>query len=152
MTPEDLDQLRQLKNLMDSGVLSAEDFEAQKNLILTSTGNNVVSSRRRLDEMFAAGADVPRSVKSTNDTVLAAQRAAVRVQFISFLLAIAGVLFGLILMAQKDEYNEENPFLGAGIGVAVNAVTLAVILFAVGKYMEARLMQGSERRGNHSDT
>jgi hypothetical protein len=152
MTPEDLDQLRQLKNLMDSGVLSAEDFEAQKNLIFASSDGQVVSTRRRLDEMFAAGADVPRPVKSTSETVSAAQRAAVRVQIISYLFAIAGVLFGVILMVQKDEYNEENPFLGAGIGVAVNAVTLSIILFAFGKYMEARLMQGSDQKGNHSDT
>ena len=96
--------------------------------------------------------DVPRPVKGTSEVVSAAQRAAVRVQSISYLFAIAGVLFGIILMVQKDEYNEGNPYIGAGIGVAVNALTLAIILFAVGKYMEARLMQGSDQKGNHSET
>jgi hypothetical protein len=47
-------------------------------------------------------------------------------------------------MAQKDEYNETNPYVGAGIGVAVNAVVFAIILYAIGKYMEARLKQGSD--------
>lgn len=151
MRPEDIEQLRQLKQLADSGVLSAEDFELQKNLILASSDNNVVGTRRRLDEMLP-GSDAPRPVKGTSEVVSAAQRAAVRVQTISYLFAIAGVLFGIILMVQKDEYNEENPYIGAGIGVAVNAVTLSIILFAFGKYMEARLMQGSDQKGNHSDT
>ena len=50
-------------------------------------------------------------------------------------------------MAQKDEYNETNPYVGAGIGVAVTAVVLAIILYAIGKYMEARLKQGSDLQG-----
>jgi hypothetical protein len=37
MTPEDIEQLKQLKQLVDDGVLSSEDFEVQKNLIFSST-------------------------------------------------------------------------------------------------------------------
>jgi hypothetical protein len=145
MTPEDIEQLKQLKQLVDSGVLSSEDFEVQKNLIISSAENSVVGSRRRLDELLP-GSDVRHPLKSTNETVLAAQRAAVRVQGLAYLFAFAGILFGIILMAQKDEYNETNPYVGAGIGVAVNAVVLAIILYAIGKYMEARLVQGSDQQ------
>ena len=146
MTPEDIEQLKQLKQLVDDGVLSSEDFEVQKNLIISSAENSVVGSRRRLDELLP-GSDVRHPLKSTNETVLAAQRAAVRVQGLAYLFAFAGILFGIILMAQKDEYNETNPYVGAGIGVAVNAVVLAIILYAIGKYMEARLKQGSDLQG-----
>ena len=40
MTPEDIEQLKQLKQLVDDGVLSPEDFEVQKNLILSSTSRS----------------------------------------------------------------------------------------------------------------
>jgi hypothetical protein len=175
MTPEDIEQLKQLKQLVDDGVLSSGDFEVQKNLIFTSTSRGADEPRplnpalsptqqkmqeidyaRRLDENvrdtdvrhFVGGNDWSRSSTSTSDTVLAAQRAAVWVQYLAFLFAGAGILFGIILMAQKDEYNETNPYVGAGLGVAVNAVVLAIILYAIGKYMEARLKQGSDLQGN----
>ena len=143
MTPEDIEQLKQLKQLVDSGVLSSDDFEVQKSLIFSSAENSAVGTKRRLDELLP-GSDVPRPLKTTNDIVQAAQRAAVRVQILAFVFAAAGIIFGLILMAQKDEYNETNPYVGAGIGVAVNAVVLAIVLYAIGKYMEARLKQGSD--------
>ena len=92
---------------------------------------SVAGSRRRLDELLPDN-DWQRTSTSTNDTVLAAQRAAVWVQYLAFLFAGAGILFGIILMAQKDKYNETNPYVGAGIGVAVNAVVLAIILYAMG--------------------
>ena len=121
--------------------MTPEDIEQ-----LNAKATNFVGSRRRLDELLP-GSDVPHPLKSTNETVLAAQRAAVRVQGLAYLFAFAGILFGIILMAQKDEYNETNPYVGAGIGVAVNAVVLAIILYAIGKYMEARLVQGSDQQG-----
>ena len=167
MTPEDIEQLKQLKQLVDSGVLSPEDFEVQKNLIFSSTSRGADKSHplnhglspaqqkiehaRQLNETIRAAdarhyfvGEWPRTSTSTNDTVLAAQRAAVWVQYLAFLFAGAGILFGIILMVQKDEYNETNPYVGAGIGVAVNAVVLAIVLYAIGKYMEARLKQGSD--------
>ena len=167
MTPEDIEQLKQLKQLVDSGILSPEDFDIQKNLILSSTSRSAeqpnpfnpalyaqqkIEHARQLNESIRAadarhyfgGTTWPRTSTSTNDTVLAAQRAAVWVQYLAFLFAGAGILFGIILMAQKDEYNETNPYVGTGIGVAVNAVVLAIILYAIGKYMEARLKQGSD--------
>jgi hypothetical protein len=36
MTPEDIEQLKQLKQLFDTGVLTAEEFELQKQLVLKS--------------------------------------------------------------------------------------------------------------------
>ena len=143
MTPEDIEQLRQLKQLADSGVLSAEDFELQKNLILASSDNNVVSTRRRLDEMLP-GSDVPRPAKTTSEVVSAAQRAAVRVQVLSYLFALAGIIVGFILINVKEGSDEEQPLAPLGIGLMVNALTLSIILYAFGKYMEARLQQGSE--------
>lgn len=145
MRPEDIEQLRQLKQLADSGVLSAEDFELQKNLILASSDNNVASTRRRLDEMLP-GSDVPRPAKTTSEVVSAAQRAAVRVQVLSFLFALAGIIVGIALI-NVQEWDDSRPLAPAGIGLMVNAVTLAIILFAFGKYMEARLMQGSDLQG-----
>jgi hypothetical protein len=144
MTPEDIEQLKQLKQLVDSGVLSPEDFEIQKNLIFSSAENSVVGTRRRLDELLP-GSDVPRPLKTTNDIVQAAQRAAVRVQILAFVFAAAGIIFGLILMTYKDEWaDNERPYVGTGAGVAINAVVLAIVLYAIGKYMEARLKQGSD--------
>ncbi len=145
MRPEDIEQLRQLKQLADSGVLSAEDFELQKNLILASSDNNVASTRRRLDEMLP-GSDVPRPAKTTSEVVSAAQRAAVRVQVLSYLFALAGIIVGIALI-NVQEWDDSRPLAPAGIGLMVNAVTLAIILFAFGKYMEARLMQGSDLQG-----
>ena len=107
---------------------------------------------RQLDERVSesavrrsyGGADRSRTLTSTNDTVLAAQRAAVWVQYLAYFFAGSGILFGIILMAQKDENNGTNPYVGAGIGLAINAVVLAIVLYAIGKYMEARLKQGSD--------
>ena len=145
MTPEDIEQLKQLKQLVDSGVLSPEDFEVQKNLIFSSAENSVVGTRRRLDELLP-GSDVPRPLKSTSEIVLAAQRAAVWVQYLAFLFAGSGILFGIILMAygNSDDVESAGPYVGAGVVVALNAVVLAIILYAIGKYMEARLKQGSD--------
>jgi hypothetical protein len=82
--------------------------------------------------------------------VLAAQRAAVWVQYLAFLFAGSGILFGIILMAfgNSDDVESAGPYVGAGVVVALNAVVLAVILYAIGKYMEARLKQGSDLQGN----
>lgn len=165
MTPEDIEQLKQLKQLVDDGVLSPEDFEVQKNLIFSSSSRSAEQPRplnlrmsplqqkmqeidyaRQLDERVR-NTDSLRPLKDTNEVVLAAQRAAVWVQYLAFLFAGSGILFGIILMAQKDEYNERNPYVGTGIGVAVNSVVLAIILYAIGKYMEARLKQGSDLQG-----
>ena len=148
MTPEDIEQLKQLKQLVDDGVLPLEDFEVQKNLIFSSAENSVVGTRRRLDELLP-GSDVPRPLKSTSETVLAAQRAAVWVQYLAFLFAGSGILFGIILMAygNSDDVESAGPYVGAGVVVALNAVVLAIILYAIGKYMEARLKQGSDLQG-----
>ncbi len=148
MTPEDIEQLKQLKQLVDDGVLSPEDFEVQKNLIFSSAENSSFGTKRRLDELLP-GSDVPRPLKTTNDIVQAAQRAAVWVQYLAFLFAGSGILFGIILMAygNSDDVESAGPYVGAGIGVAINAVVLAIILYAIGKYMEARLMQGSDLQG-----
>ena len=148
MTPEDIEQLKQLKQLVDDGVLSPEDFEVQKNLIFSSAENSVVGTRRRLDELLP-GSDVPRPLKSTSEIVLAAQRAAVWVQYLAFLFAGSGILFGIILMAygNSDDVESAGPYVGAGVVVALNAVVLAIILYAIGKYMEARLKQGSDLQG-----
>ena len=169
MTPEDIEQLKQLKQLVDSGVLSPEDFEVQKNLILSSTSRSADKSHplnhglspaqqkiehaRQLNETIRAAdarhyfvGEWPRTSTSTNDTVLAAQRAAVWVQYLAFLFAGSGILFGIILMAygNSDDVESAGPYVGAGVVVALNAVVLAIILYAIGKYMEARLKQGSD--------
>jgi hypothetical protein len=175
MTPEDIEQLKQLKQLVDDGVLSPEDFEVQKNLIFTSTSRSADEPRplnpalsptqqkmqeidyaRRLDSVrdanvryLVGGNDWSRSSTSTSDTVLAAQRAAVWVQYLAFLFAGSGILFGIILMAygNSDDVESAGPYVGAGVVVALNAVVLAIILYAIGKYMEARLKQGSDLQG-----
>lgn len=166
MTPEDIEQLKQLKQLVDDGVLSPEDFEVQKNLIFSSTSRSAEQPRplnlrmsplqqkmqeidyaRQLDERVR-NTDSLRPLKGTDEIVLAAQRAAVRVQILAFVFAAAGIIFGLILMIYKDEYaDNERPYVGTGAGVAINAVVLAIILYAIGKYMEARLKQGSGQQG-----
>jgi hypothetical protein len=173
MTPEDIEQLKQLKQLVDDGVLSPEDFEVQKNFIFSSNSRGADKSHplndglspeqqkiehaRQLNETIRAadarhyfgGNDWSRSSTSTSDTVLAAQRAAVWVQYLAFLFAGSGILFGIILMAfgNSDDVESAGPYVGAGVVVALNAVVLAVILYAIGKYMEARLKQGSDLQG-----
>jgi hypothetical protein len=111
---------------------------------------------RRLDSVrdanvryLVGGNDWSRSSTSTSDTVLAAQRAAVWVQYLAFLFAGSGILFGIILMAygNSDDVESAGPYVGAGVVVALNAVVLAIILYAIGKYMEARLKQGSDLQG-----
>ena len=39
MTPENIEQLKQLKQLLDDGVLTAEEFALQKSLILAPPQN-----------------------------------------------------------------------------------------------------------------
>ena len=181
MTPEDIEQLKQLKALFDEGVLSTEEFELQKRGILSSPEQSVDApwsiEEIELDEGFIVSSSdrsvnsPPRpsnvitewfslwrsSPKSTNDIVQAADdnykrevvdegiRAAGRVQILAYLFAFAGIIFGIILMAYKEDYgfsSERRPYVAQGIGVALNAVVLAIILHAIGKYMEARLVQG----------
>ena len=167
MTPEDIEQLKQLKQLVDDGVLSPEDFEVQKNLIFSSTSRSAEQPRplnlrmsplqqkmqeneyaRQLDERVR-NTDSLRPLKDTNEVVLAAQRAALWVQYLAFLFAGSGILFGIILMAygNSDDVDSAGPYVGAGVVVALNAVVLAIILYAIGKYMEARLRQGSDLQG-----
>ena len=184
MTPENIEQLKQLKQLFDEGVLTTEEFELQKRGILLSPDQRVDApwsiEEIELDEGFIVSSSdrsvnsPPRpsnvitdwfslwrsSPTSTNDIVQAADdnykkevvdegiRAAGRVQILAYLFAAAGIIFGIILMAYKDEYaDNERPFVGTGIGVALNAVVLGIILQAIGKYMEARLVQGSDQQG-----
>ncbi len=185
MTPENIEQLKQLKALFDEGVLSTEEFELQKRGILSSPEQSVDApwsiEEIELDEGFIVSSSErsvnspPRpsnvitewfslwrsSPTSTNDIVQAADdnykrevvdegiRAAGRVQILAYLFAFAGIIFGIILMAygNSDDVESAGPYVGAGVSVALNAVVLAIILHAIGKYMEARLVQGSDQQG-----
>ena len=155
MTPEDIEQLKQLKALFDEGVLSTEEFELQKRGLLSSPDRRVDAPWSiediELDEGFIVHAadDVYRREAADDDykreVVDEARGAAGRVQILAYLFAFAGIIFGIILMAYKEDYgfsSERRPYVAQGIGVALNAVVLAIILHAIGKYMEARLVQG----------
>ena len=193
MTPENIEQLKQLKQLFDEGVLTTEEFELQKRGILLSPDQRVDApwsiEEIELDEGFIVSSSdrsvnsPPRpsnvitdwfslwrsSPTSTNDIVQAADdnykreyayddykkevveegiRAADRVQILAYLFAAAGIIFGIILMAygNSDDVESAGPYVGAGVSVALNAVVLAIILHAIGKYMEARLVQGSDQQ------
>ena len=158
MTPENIEQLKQLKALFDEGVLSTEEFELQKRGLLSSPDQSVDApwsiEEIELDEGFivqAADDNYKREYAYDDykmEVVEEGIRAADRVQILAYLFAAAGIIFGIILMAYKDEYaDNERPFVGTGIGVALNAVVLGIILQAIGKYMEARLVQGSDQQG-----
>ena len=158
MTPENIEQLKQLKQLFDEGVLTTEEFELQKRGLLSSPDQNVDApwsiEEIELDEGFivqAADDNYKREYAYDDykrEVVEEGIRAADRVQILAYLFAAAGIIFGIILMVYKDEgADNERPFVGTGIGVALNAVVLAIILQAIGKYMEARLVQGSDQQG-----
>lgn len=155
MTPEDIEQLKRLKALFDDGVLTTEEFELQKRGLLSSPDRRVDAPWSiediELDEGFIVHAadDVYRREAADDDykreVVDEAIGAAGRVQILAYLFAFAGIIFGIILMAYKEDYgfsSERRPYVAQGIGVALNAVVLAIILHAIGKYMEARLVQG----------
>ena len=155
MTPEDIEQLKQLKALFDEGVLTAEEFELQKRGLLSSPDQRVDApwsiEEIELDEGFIVQAAVDNYKREASDddykreVVDEAIGAAGRVQILAYLFAFAGIIFGIILMAYKEDYgfsSERRPYVAQGIGVALNAVVLAIILHAIGKYMEARLVQG----------
>ena len=150
MTPEDIEQLKQLKALFDEGVLTTEEFELHKRGLLSSPDQRVDApwsiEEIELDEGFivhAADDDYKREV------VDEAIGAAGRVQILAYLFAFAGIIFGIILLAygNSDDVDSAGPYVGAGVSVALNAVVLAIILHAIGKYMEARLVQGSDQQG-----
>ena len=155
MTPEDIEQLKRLKALFDDGVLTAEEFELQKRGLLSSPDQRVDApwsiEEIELDEGFIVQAAVDNYKREASDddykreVVDEAIGAAGRVQILAYLFAFAGIIFGIILMAYKEDYgfsSERRPYVAQGIGVALNAVVLAIILHAIGKYMEARLVQG----------
>ena len=155
MTPEDIEQLKRLKALFDDGVLTTEEFELQKRGLLSSPDRRVDAPWSiediELDEGFIVHAadDVYRREAADDDykreVVDEAIGAAGRVQILAYLFAFAGIIFGIILIAYKEDYgfsSERRPYVDQGIGVALNAVVLAIILHAIGKYMEARLVQG----------
>ena len=154
MTPEDIEQLKQLKALFDEGVLSTEEFELQKRGILSSPDQSVDAPWSiediELDEGFIVhAADDNYKREAADEVVDEAIGAAGRVQILAFLFAFAGIIFGIILMAygNSDDVDSAGPYVGAGVSVALNAVVLAIILHAIGKYMEARLVQGSDQQG-----
>ena len=159
MTPENIDQLKQLKALFDEGVLTTEEFELQKRGILSSPDRRVDAPWSiediELDEGFIVHAadDVYRREAADDDykreVVDEAIGAAGRVQILAYLFAFAGITFGTIMMAygNSDDVESAGPYVGAGVSVALNAVVLAIILHAIGKYMEARLVQGSDQQG-----
>ena len=155
MTPEDIEQLKRLKALFDDGVLTAEEFELQKRGLLSSPDQRVDApwsiEEIELDEGFIVQAADDNYKREASDddykreVVDEAIGAAGRVQILAYLFAFAGIIFGIILMAYKEDYgfsSERRPYVAQGIGVALNAVVLAIILHAIGKYMEARLVQG----------
>jgi hypothetical protein len=158
MTPEDIEQLKRLKALFDDGVLTTEEFELQNRGLLSSPDRRVDAPWSiediELDEGFIVHAadDVYRREAADDDykreVVDEAIGAAGRVQILAYLFAFAGIIFGIILMAYKEDYgffSERRPYVAQGIGVALNAVVLAIILHAIGKYMEARLVQGERQ-------
>ena len=154
MTPEDIEQLKRLKALFDDGVLTTEEFELQKRGLLSSPDRRVDAPWSiediELDEGFIVHAadDVYRREAADDDykreVVDEAIGAAGRVQILAYLFAFAGMTFGIIMMAygNSDDVESAGPYVGAGVSVALNAVVLAIILHAIGKYMEARLVQG----------
>ena len=159
MTPEDIEQLKRLKALFDDGVLTAEEFELQKRGLLSSSEQRVDApwsiEEIELDEGFIVQAAVDNYKREAADddykreVVDEAIGAAGRVQILAYLFAFAGIIFGIILLAygNSDDVDSAGPYVGAGVSVALNAVVLAIILHAIGKYMEARLVQGSDQQG-----
>ena len=159
MTPEDIEQLKQLKALFDEGVLTAEEFELQKSGLLSSPDQRVDApwsiEEIELDEGFIVQAAVDNYKREASvddyrrEVVDEAIGAAGRVQILAYLFAFAGIIFGIILLAygNSDDVDSAGPYVGAGVSVALNAVVLAIILHAIGKYMEARLVQGSDQQG-----
>ena len=159
MTPEDIEQLKQLKALFDEGVLTAEEFELQKRGLLSSPDQRVDApwsiEEIELDEGFIVQAAVDNYKREASvddykkEEVDEAIGAAGRVQILAYLFAFAGIIFGIILLAygNSDDVDSAGPYVGAGVSVALNAVVLAIILHAIGKYMEARLVQGSDQQG-----
>lgn len=81
------------------------------------------------------------AIEGVGRSVRKAQAAAICVQFLAVVLAISGIIFGLFLMGNEEK---ENPNLGPGIAVVVNALVFPIIIYALGAYMEARLKQGSD--------
>ena len=159
MTPEDIEQLKRLKALFDDGVLTAEEFELQKRGLLSSPDQRVDApwsiEEIELDEGFIVQAAVDNYKREASvddykrEVVDEAIGAAGRVQILAYLFAFAGIIFGIILLAygNSDDVDSAGPYVGAGVSVALNAVVLAIILHAIGKYMEARLVQGSDQQG-----
>jgi hypothetical protein len=53
MTPEDIDQLKRLKQLLDDGVLTTEEFELQKNVILSTPQNTELTKSEGQGGIFS---------------------------------------------------------------------------------------------------
>jgi hypothetical protein len=68
MTPEDIEQLKQLKQLLDDGVLTAEEFALQKNLILASPQNTEVANGESQDKSAHTASNASDSPKEVFET------------------------------------------------------------------------------------
>ena len=68
MTPEDIEQLKQLKQLLDDGVLTAEEFAIQKNLILASPQNTEVANGESQDKSAHTASNASDSPKVVFET------------------------------------------------------------------------------------
>ena len=68
MTPEDIEQLKQLKQLFDDGVLTAEEFAIQKNLILASPQNAELANGESQDKSAHTASNASDSSKEVFET------------------------------------------------------------------------------------
>ena len=68
MTPEDIEQLKQLKQLLDDGVLTAEEFAIQKNLILASPQNTELANGESQDKSAHTASNASDSPKENFET------------------------------------------------------------------------------------
>ena len=109
MTPEDIEQLKRLKILHDSGVLTAEEFDLQKKLVLNPQGSvtqelqaqdfDPSEPRSSLSIQTQISHSTPRLFKS------------VRLRVISVCLGLLAVAGGTVLVSNwnSDEFSDIKP-------------------------------------------
>jgi hypothetical protein len=64
MTPEDIDQLKRLKQLLDDGVLTTEEFELQKSVILSTPQNTELTKSEGQGGIFGPEFFSNKAIKS----------------------------------------------------------------------------------------
>lgn len=109
MTPEDIEQLKRLKILHDSGVLTAEEFDLQKKLVLNPQGS--VTQELQAQDFDPSEPRSPSAIQTQISHSTPRLFKSVRLRVISVCFGLLAVTGGTVLVRNwnSDEFSDIKP-------------------------------------------